>query len=364
MKRKEPEVFTGSAPVIRGLAMNVHFSYKDRKTPDIEKEINHLIEKLRKRLQVFRPELVHLKGLIEQNSAREGITVSLNLRLPSGQMAVQKSAPTASSAVKAASEDLLQQISKHKDMLRNSHKWQRRRVAGFRPQSQVPFEQTVAAVQVPTASSDDIRSYVNANLGRLERFVERELYFRETAEEIPPDTVSKEEVIDEAIARALGDGFEKPERLALEPWLYRLAMRSIDDLCASSTEGTSVHLEDSARKPNVRASDESELQFHQPDETLTGENVIADKRMSTPEDIAYSDEMITLIQFALNGASRRDREAFVLHAVEGFSEEEIVTITDRKPEEVRSSIAKARDHLRNAGPIPNRFKAKLIPASK
>ena len=345
--------------------MNVHFTYKDRKTPDIEKEINHLIEKLRKRLQVFRPELVHLKGLIEQNSAREGITVSLNLRLPSGQMAVQKSAPAASSAVKAASEDLLQQIGKHKDMLRNSHKWQRRRVAGFRPPSQVPFEQTVAAVQVPTASSDDIRSYVNANLARLERFVERELFFRETAEEIPPDSVTKEEVIDEAIARALGDGAEKPERLALEPWLYRLAMRSIDDLSASLPDSaSSVHLEDSARKPNVRASDEPELQFHQPDEMLTGENVIADRRLSTPEDLAYSDEMITLIQFALNGAGRPDREAFVLHAVEGFSEEEIASITDRRPEEVKSSIAKAREHLRRAGPIPSRFRAKLMQASK
>jgi RNA polymerase sigma factor (sigma-70 family) len=343
--------------------MNVHFSYKDRKTPDVEKEINHLIEKLRKRLQVFRPELVHLKGVVEQNSAREGIVVSLNLRLPSGQMAVQKSASTAAAAMKAAADDLLQQLIKHKDILRNTHKWQRHRVADFRPPSQVPFERTVAAVQVPTASSDDIRSYVNANLGRLERFVERELYFRETAEELPPDSLTKEEVVDEAIARALGDGLEKPERLALEPWLYRLAILAIDDL-ASAPEGASVHLEDSARKPNVSASDEPDLQFHQPDETLTGENVIADRRTATPEDIAYSDEMITLVQFALEGATRPDREAFLLHAVEGFSEQEIAAITDRNPEEVRSSIAKTREHLRRTGPIANRFKEKLIQASK
>src|SRR5579885_2933412 len=122
--------------------MNVHFSYKDRKTPDIEKELNHLIEKLNKRLQVFRPELVHLKGVIEQSSAREGAVVSLNLRLPSGQMAVQKSASTPAAAMKAASEDLMQQLGKHKEMLRNSRKWQRRRVADFRPKSQVPFEKT------------------------------------------------------------------------------------------------------------------------------------------------------------------------------------------------------------------------------
>jgi RNA polymerase sigma factor (sigma-70 family) len=342
--------------------MNVHFSYKIRKSPDIEKDINHLIEKLRKRLQVFRPELVHLKGAVEQNSPREGTTVSLNLRLPSGQMAVQKSASTAAAAVKAAFADLLQQISKHKDLLRNSHKWQRRRVADFRPKSGVAFEDTVAAVRVPTASSDDIRTYVNASLGRLERFVERELYFRETAEEITPDSVTKEEVIDEAIARALSNGTngaEKPESLALEPWLYRLALRSIEDLSARSPESLlSFHLEDSARRPNVRASDEPELQFHQPDETLTGENVIADRRMSTPEDIASSDEMVTLVQFALEGADRSDREAFILHAIEGFSLDEIGVITDRKPDEVRSSIESARQHLRHLAPLANRFKAK------
>jgi RNA polymerase sigma factor (sigma-70 family) len=321
-----------------------------------------LIEKLRKRLQVFRPELVHLKGLFEQNSPREGTTVSLNLRLPSGQMAVKKSASSAASAVKAAFDDLLQQISKHKDLLRNSHKWQRRRVADFSPKSRVAFEDTVAAVHVPTASSDDIRSYVNASLGRLERFVERELYFRETAEEITPDSVTKDEVIDEAIARALSNGAnggDKPEALALEPWLYRLALRSIEDLSARSPESLlSFHLEDSARRPNVRASDEPELQFHQPDETLTGENVIADRRVSTPEDIASSDEMVALVQFALEGASRADREAFILHAIEGFSLDEIGVITDRNPDEVRSSIELARKHLRHLAPLASRFKPK------
>jgi DNA-directed RNA polymerase specialized sigma24 family protein len=338
--------------------MNVHFSYKVRKTPDIEKDINHLIEKLRKRLQVFRPELVHLKGVVEQNSPREGTTVSLNLRLPSGQMAVQKSASSAAAAVKAAFDDLLQQISKHKDLLRNSHKWQRRRVADFRPQSQVAFETTVAALQVPTASSDDIRSYVNANLARLERFVERELFFQESADEIVADSISKEEVIDEAIARALGNGGEKPERLALEPWLYRLALRSIEDLSSRPPESLlPVHLEDSARRPNVRASDEPELQFHQPDETLTGENVIADRRASTPEDIASSDEIVTLVQFALQGAGRADREAFILHALEGFSLDEVAVITDRKPDEVRSSIELARKHLRHLAPLADRLKS-------
>jgi RNA polymerase sigma factor (sigma-70 family) len=336
--------------------MNVHISYKLRKTPDLEKEINHLIEKLRTRLQVFRPELLHLKGVVEQNSPREGTTVSLNLRLPSGQMAAQSSAQTPLAAIKSAFDDLLQQITRHKDLLRSSHKWTRRRSVNSRPAAQIPFEQTLAAVQPSTISAEDIRSYVNANLSRLERFVERELYFREAAEQMVPDSVTKEEVVDEVIAYALGDGIDKPEKLALEPWLYRLAIHAIGDLQARSSDHVlSIHLEDSARVPNVRASDEPELQFHQPDETLTRESVIADSRVATPEDIAYSDEMDRLMESALAAARPQDREVFILHTIEGFSVAEIAAITDRAPEAISASIIAAREHLRRSGPIAEGF---------
>ena len=336
--------------------MNVHMSYRVHKTPDLEREINHLIEKLDKRLQVFRPELVHLKGSVEENSTRKIPTVSLNLRLPSGQLAVQESGDTAIAAIKAASEDLLHQIGKHKEQLRNTHKWRgRRRPAANRHESQVPFETTVAAVQPLIISSEDIRSYVNVNLSRLERFIERELYAREAAEQIVRNAVSKQEVVDETIARALGEEGEKPERLALEPWLYRIAIGVIRDLAWDGKNGSAIHLEQSIRRPNERASDESQLQFHQPDESFTEETVIADRRLATPEDVASSDEMITLVQYALNGVNRAHREAFILSAIEGFTVDEIAAITDRKGDEVRSSILSVREHLRRSPPIANRF---------
>jgi len=330
--------------------MNVHIGYKVRKTPDIEKEVHTQVEKLRKRLQAFRPELVHLKGLIEENSPREGIVVSLNLRLPTGQMAVHAKAPSPASALKIAFDDLLQQITRHKDLLRSTHKFPRwRRGTETLPERQVPFEQTMAAVQAPVVSGDDIRTYVNVNLARLERFVERELYFRETSEQIEGDTISTEEVVDEAIARALGDGGEKPERLALEPWLYRLAIRAIDEMSAGADQHNgNVHLEDSARKRNVRGSDEAELQFHQPDEAILGATVIADRRIETPEQIASSDEMLRLVEIALRGTDRSAREAFILQAIEGFTDDEIAVITDRKADDVRASVKAACDHLRKS----------------
>jgi RNA polymerase sigma factor (sigma-70 family) len=344
--------------------MNVHVSYRLHKTPTVEKDVQHQIEKLRKRLQVFRPELVHLKGSVEESSPREGTIVSLNLRLPSGQMAVQKSAPTAEAAVKTAFEDLIQQLNKHKEVLRSSHKWQRRRnEASERRITQTPFEQTLAAVYPPTVSAEDVRSYVNVNLSRLERFIEREIYIRESQELIAPESLTKDEVIDETIAAALSDGQEKPERLTLEPWLYRLALRALEDLSRTDeSNGNAVHLEESARRRNVKASDESELQFHQPDESITGETVIPDGRVATPEQIIASDETMRLIASALRDVGAGPREAFILYAIEGFGVEEIAGITAMSAEKVLASISTARDHLRKAPGLAREFRGRLAQA--
>ncbi len=336
--------------------MNVHVSYKVHKTPDIEKEIGHQIEKIQKRLQVFRPELVHLKAVIDQNSVREGTLVSLNLRLPSGQLAVQEKAPSPTAAIKAAFDELVQQIGRHKELLRSSHKWRRWR-GGQRESREpgVPFEETVAAVLPPTISADDIGSYVNASLPRLERFVDRELYFRRADEDILEDALSTAEVVDEVIARALGD-HDRPEKLSLEPWLYRLALQAMNEMTARLHELESpVHLEDSRRRQNVQASDEVGLQFHQPDEGWTRESAIPDRRVSTPEQSAYSDEMIALVQAALRGADRTDREAFLLYGIEGFSLGEIAAITGRHPEAVRESIQRARSCVRSAPSVAKEF---------
>jgi RNA polymerase sigma factor (sigma-70 family) len=342
--------------------MNVHITYKAHKTPDVDKEIQHWIAKIQKRLQVFRPDLVHLKGAIEENSPREGTVVSLNLRLPSGQMAVHQASSSATAAIKAAFSDLLEQISKHKELLRSSHSWRRHRALEGIPAPEVPFEETFAAVPPQTATSEDVRSYLNANLRRLRLFIEREIYFRENSGDLEPGTVSAEEVLDEVVARALDEKIEKPDRIGLEPWLYRLAIRSLDDFgrTGGSSEEVDIQGRSRNRSRNDTDGDEARLQFYQPDETITAENGIADGRASTPEQIAYSDEMITLVQFALRRTSRLDREAFILFAIEGFSLKEIASIVDRSPEQVRQSIHNAREALRHSLPVENPLKDKLL----
>jgi len=345
--------------------MNVHISYKTAKAPDLEKQFNHHIEKLGRRLQVFRPELVHLKGIIEQSTSREGAVVSLNLRLPSGQMASQQAGPTGIAAVKAAFADLISQLTRHKDLLRsNQRRRQLRRSVREQSLPSVPFESTPAAVHAPLASAEDVKSYVNTNLSRLERFVEREVRFREVNGFLQSDLISTEEVVDEAIAAALGDEEERPELLSLERWLYRLSIRAINRIASGNGEAViAVPLETSARKQNVRGSDEPELQYHQPDEMLLQSDVIADRRMATPEDVAASDEMIDIVNGALKGGSREEREAFILYAFEGFTLREISALSDRKEDQVRTAIEAARRRLRETLPVSH-WREKLLQHSR
>ena len=316
--------------------MNVHISYKISKTSDLEKLINQQVEKLGRYLQVFRPDLVHLKGSVEENSAREGIVVSLNLRLPSGQMTAHETSATATTAVKSAFDALSEQLKKHKELLRSHHRWDRRRGPERVGAGTVAFEQTIAAVKLDPISASDISNYIDANLPRLKRFIQRELDFREREGQLPPGEIAVDDVVGEAIASALGEQHDKPERMKLEPWLYRLSKEAIDRFSSENRE----------------------------ERQIGEEGVIPDPSADTPEELAARRELINLVEATLGDAGHNEREAFILYTIEGFTLEEIADITNRSVEEVRASIRKAREHLQRALPIEDPLKEKLVEYSR
>ena len=340
--------------------MNVHISYKIAKTSDLEKQINHQLEKLGRYLQVFRPELVQLKGVLEANTSPGGFVMSLNLRLPSGQMASRQNSLSETAAVKATFDEITDQLKRHKELLRSRHKWLRRRGPGRAEVGTVPFEQTLAAIKPDQISSGDIAQYINANLPRLKRFIQRELDYRESQGQLLPDQVLADDVMGEAIANALSEQDDKPERIKLEPWLYRLAKQAIDQLAFQGGEESHVPLERSHGEQNVHGKNEARLQFHQPDERLSEENLIADPAANNPEELAARRESIRLVETTLRDAGRHEREAFILYTIEGFTLEEIADITNRTVEEVRASIRKAREHLQRALPLRDALREKLV----
>jgi len=344
--------------------MNVHFSYKIDKTPRLENLLRQQTDKLERLLQVFRPDLVHLKGSIVDTASHEDFVVTLNLRLPSGQMAAQGSGDTIAAAAKAAFGELTRQLKKHKELLRNQHKWPRRRGPQRADVGTVPFEQTVAVVKPEPVSPLHLFSYVDANLPRLRRFVSRELVHLENQGKLLPGQVMVDDVISEAIANALGDPHEKPERVRLEPWLYRLAIRAINRLARQDGDEGCAGVERGSVNQNAVDTAGPVVPFGEPEEPRYAESAIADPSAQTPEDLAARNELIALVERSLRDAGRNAREALILYTIEGFTVEEIADISRQSVEQVRADIRTARDHLQSALPLRDPFKDKLVEYAK
>jgi RNA polymerase sigma factor (sigma-70 family) len=329
--------------------MNVHFTYKLDKSSSVEQYLQTQIEKLGPRLHVFNPDMVSLRGLFEE-APKSGFSVALNLRLPSGQMSARTSAESLQSAIRIAFDDLTLQLRKHKEHLRSQYRYPRVR-GDERPHvvAKTPFEETVASVQPEKISALDVAGFVNANFERLRGYVERELRFRRDSGQRRLEEITAEEVIDEAVANALDEHQQRPEKISLEPWLYRLSRSAMDRL-GNQLESAAhpVRLDQPDTPKNNSDVDDEMLQFYQSDERVMNEELIADRRGSTPEDEASREELMTMVERSLKGASPHQREAFLLFIVEGFRFPEIATITERTVAQVQADINAARTHLKRA----------------
>jgi RNA polymerase sigma factor (sigma-70 family) len=366
--------------------MNLHVSYKAGKTPETEREFKHQIQKLEPRLQVFKPDLVHLHAVVEQDNDR-GIGASLNLRLPSGQITVQRSGENALAAIKSAFADLISQVTKHKELLRGH--WTRKslRRAGRERLTQMPISpQTAPArtngrahAQVPdsvttdrrrsTAQTDgaavaDVELWLSANLRKLEEFIDQELNFQIESDRIRENQITREEVIDEVIVSALSHEGGKRELLSPESWFHRLALQAIRRLIHDNADTANISLDAPAGIPNVTGSDEIVLQYHQPDDSLPEESIIRDESVRTPEEIMAGDEFVAQLDVVLHGVKPGDREAFVLYTLEGFTVEEISRLAGCTGEQVRQSIHNARTHIQQKLPMQNQLRKSLLHHSR
>ena len=362
--------------------MNVHVSYKAGKTPDVEHEFQHQLQKLERRLQVFKPDLVHFHAIVEQLNNHSAST-SLNLRLPSGQMAAQGAGENALVAVKSAFVDLLSQVTKHKDLLRGHVTRRSLRKSGRTRLTEMPLqdeplpvgsvairpESPPAVAAASSARTDgaavaDVELWLSANLRALEAFIDQELNFQVEAEQVREDQITRDEVIDEVIVSALSHEDSRQPLLPLESWFHRLAVQAIRRLIHSNADTANISLDAPAGIQNVTGSDENVLQYHQPDDSLPEESIIRDESVRTPEEIMAGDEMVDQLNVVLRGVQTQDREAFVLFTLEGFTVDEISRLAGRPPDQVRKSIHDARTHIRQKLPTQNQLRKSLLHHSR
>jgi RNA polymerase sigma factor (sigma-70 family) len=279
-------------------------------------------------------------------------------------MASQEHGDNATSAVKLAFESLTEQLKKHKAHLRDFHSYVHRRGPWREEVGTVPFEQTFAAVKPQAISSSDVSGYLDANLPRLQRYVQRQLSYRESQGQLAPEQLTVDDVVSEAISNALGEHDDPPERMKLEPWLYRLATQAIDRLSSPNPEEYRVEQPSSENQEDSRNGRNAVVEFNEPNLRISDDYAVPDQASNNPEELAARRELIALVENTLRTAGPNEREAFILFTVEGFTLREIADITNRSVDQVRTSIHSAREHLQRALPVKDPLGEKLVEYSR
>lgn len=336
--------------------METRFTWQAAKSADLEAQLERVAEKIKRLLAMFSPRLVQLHGRMNQHSARQGTTCTLNLRLPTGQLAAENTAATSQAALRVAGEDLIEQIKRHKQRLRAEQGRGGRATVRSWPGA----DQLAPAPPDREGERQDLSRFIAANVDALRGFVERQLELRTRLGQIRPGQLDAREVLNEMIAEALAARGEHP---APPRWFYLLAINAIRQLAPLASQqygGEEAVSLDRDLTPAEMRREEEDFEFLAPEEEPAVGDIVPDAEAPTPEDIAYSGEMITFLAAALECLPDRQREELVLFAIEGFSIEELAMISGRRPEVVRSELAAANATLAQLGEIPGGLRRRLV----
>ncbi len=334
--------------------MKLQFTYQVAKAPDLEALVARSSEKIDRLLRVFDPDLVALHGRLSLRNPREGVICNLNLRLPTGQLASEETAATAQAALRAARADLIEQIKKHKEKLRRES-GQRRSLRAL-PEEVAP--PPVAAGLSPLDLSHFISAHVESQL----EFIRRQIHWRVESGELSAGELDEREVLNEAIANGLSNHAYLDESNR-ERWFFLLSMDAIRRLSAEGRNGDASGVELLSLERDLNASERSQAELFEtiePEDELRQSDLIPDPSVASPEDVAYTDEDMTLLEAALLRLPPQQREDLVLFTFEGFSLRELALLSEREASEVEASLKRARQLLEASQEIPGDLRKMVV----
>jgi ribosome-associated translation inhibitor RaiA len=209
--------------------MEVHLTTKRFELGGHAREVlDRAVARLERRLGHFRPDLVHLQITVERAARKEEYTGSARLHLPGRVLYARRNrSATAEGWLRAAFDDLEQQLSRYKAKLRREHAHERRR-ASLPPEAVEAYEHALLEERelLDRALAGDREAFdrlADEDLPALRRAVERELL--RLGRPVTPEAVQQ------AVAEALSVGFRnlarKPARWTVGGWLAWVARRTL-----------------------------------------------------------------------------------------------------------------------------------------
>jgi RNA polymerase sigma factor (sigma-70 family) len=195
---------------------------------------------------------------------------------------------------------------------------------------------------------DQFFATIQPHLEKLNEFVRGEIEYQLATGDLKTDELTPEDVVDSVVLLAFEEYQKNPPKLPLDRWLVMLAMKYIRNEIRWLRQGHEDFVELDENIPDIPPEEqvnqlgEERLYFYQPDEDIQMEDVVADPKAETPEQIVeMTDEVRQLAKECLSDVPQEWRDAFVLSHVQGFSVREIAEITNRDEAKVKKDLQQA-----------------------
>lgn len=254
-----------------------------QRAPEVIKEE---VRQLEPHLVRFREDLVRLEVVASQTGGKTRIHVSLRLQLPSGVIAAQEEGLKVEPVLRKAFADLRHRLERHVARLKHDPDW-KRPARRHRIGTLLPPARNAAEAERRAMYFD----LIGDHLDRVYDAVRRELTYLEAGGSVPEGRLGVRDLVDATVLKGL-DRFEvRPTEFSVGDWLMQLAHETIEEEARAARRALPEDAASLEAEPETPAEDPTEadqelFEFHQPDEVLRLEDLVADDAGTDPESEA------------------------------------------------------------------------------
>lgn len=304
-------------------------SYTQKKLTRIERLLSH-----------FHPSLQELAITVYHHRQASGdhFEARTVLHLPTNTLAAQELSDTWREAIDLATDELANQVRRHKEKLRGDWVYKRKRRQR---------EELSAAGPLLTRDHEQSRrkafyQLLAPMMHTVEIHARRELRLMELDGRVRVGEFDVVDVVDEVLLGAWQQYDERPPHLELDAWLMRILH---DVLARLGKEPLKASLEEPVPWDEPH-KDEDDISYTEA-ELPTLADLVTDDKQATVWERVEAEEQRKIVERGLTWLDVRQRETFLAHALDGFDTAEIAMIQDRDEKEVVADLESAREVLRN-----------------
>jgi RNA polymerase sigma factor (sigma-70 family) len=307
------------------------------------------LARLNELLVPYPPDLQEIRLTVsyhQPNSKRSYYEGRGIIQLPTGTLVAEATGEDPQAILDRIADTLAAEIKRHKEKVRRDYIFKRKN----RNRADLSAAGPALQRQRDSEKRDDFFRLLRKHLPFLRDYARREIRILDRDGTLHRGEATVDDLLDQVLVLAWERFDDRPTGLSLDLWLTDLMEEALEQWIKQEPR---PHVSLEARAEEVLPDDgpqEDEedwwVELMGEEEILTLEDLIpGSDGTEIWERLEAEDQQVRLLSL-LGQLSATQRQAFLLHAVEGYTTDEIAMLQDRREGDVKADIDDARKRLR------------------